>query len=137
MRAWVLGLPFAVLACGRPDGEGWAKDQFGKEGADKLRDEATQKLAGPEGPMMAPPKPDVPTPAYLPRPYVVFDLVADEEDPTRSKLVYAKMNKDRGFDFASASAKAFVVVDYDTVVTGVRKTRRGTRVDSHTEVDLR
>jgi hypothetical protein len=138
--AIVAMVAWAAVGCSRPDGEAWAKSELGDDLAEKLRAEAAEKLGhggGPEtfaNPGMAAAR-GAPKAPYLPRPYLVFDLVVDDRRPDRSKLAYAKMNKDRGFDYA-AGVKAFVVVKYDTVIDGYYYKRGRKIAKSHTGVLL-
>lgn len=111
-------LAFAVvLGCGRSDGEGWAKKRLGEQ-AEVLRAEAGTK-SGRSNPDRAP---DVTSPAKaLPRPYVVFEVVADKDRPGHSKLVYAVMNEDRGFDFPATAPRAFVVLNDEVMLVGKKR----------------
>lgn len=121
-------LAFAVtLGCSRSDGEGWAKKRLGEQ-AEVLRAEAGAK-SGRASPDRAP---EITSPAKaLPRPYAVFEVVADKDRPGRSKLVYALMNEDRGFDFPAAAPRAFVVLnDEETLVGGSKRGAKAHAVGS-------
>ena len=131
MRTGCLLAGAMLVACGRQTGEGWAKDTLGQEGAEKLRGEVAARVPTslretPGAPIVAPPPSGAPKAAYLPRPYVVFDIDSDRDDPMERKIVYSALNKSLGQSMTSAAGvKALVVQHYIYKTEGTGKRKKG------------
>lgn len=134
VRAAAIGAILFVtsLACSRPNGEGWARRQLGERDAEKLRAEAFRTVD--PNRMSTPPDPRAR--AYVPRPFVVFDVAADEARPDRPRLLYAPMNEELVGDVTASAVRGLVVVDRDFAYNAPRGARKRGTAGGHTEYAL-
>jgi hypothetical protein len=123
----------AAAACRAQNGESWARDTLGPEGAEKIREEAvalTGRGAASESVVGVPLKDGAP---YLRRPYVVLSAELPEQPTARhSVLVYHAMNRRVATAITtSADVRGVVLLERN-----IQNTGRGRHRESHAEFDL-